>query len=179
MDFKSQVSRGDNSPNINVDGDLLLTLMQKRPAGKEVKAILDVIFDLTAKAALDTTSIEDASYRKKLQEKLDKFPEYAARLRFDYASLVGLYGQPYETAWESSDTDELTRKKIAIYLQGRSIVLLETCEDNAIKAVGQLCGEIEESIKDGVDFDANAIRFFIYRQFIECNVFPLVEGEAL
>lgn len=178
MDFKRQVSHGDNSPNINVDGDFLLTLVQKRPAGKEVKAILDVIFNLTAKAALDKTPIEDASYRKKLQEKLDKFPVYAARLRFDYASLVGLYGQPYDTAWENSGTDELTRKMIAVYLQGRSIILLEACGDNAIKAVEQLCKEIEESINDGVDFDANAIRFFIYRQFIECNVFPLIESEA-
>lgn len=179
MKLNRQVSHGNNSPNVNVDGDLLLTLVQKRPAGKEVKAILDVIFELTAKAILDKTSIEDTSYKKKLQEKLNKFPEYATQLRHNYASLAGLYGQPYAEAWESSNADELTRKKIAIYLQGRSIMILETCGGNAIVAVEQLCREIEESINDGADFDANAVRFFIYHQFLECNVFPLIEDEIL
>ena len=178
MDINRQTSHGNNSPNINVDGDFLVSLAKNRPSGKEVGSILEIIVELTNQAIEEDTSIDDASYKKLLKQKLIKYPEYAARLNHDYALLAGVYARPYDTAWQNSGVDELTRKKIAMYLSGRSIALLETHDGNAIMAIDQLCTEIQECVTEGTDFDSNAIRFFIYRQFIECNVFPLIEDEV-
>lgn len=174
MASNRQSSKGDNSPNIDTGGgDLIYQLATHRPSGNEARSILEVISNLTQKVLGDDADIEDI-YQKRLRDKLAKYPDYADRLRYDYGSLIGMYARPYDEAWENSDVDELTKIKIARYLSGRSIVLLDENADNALEAIECLRKELEEAFDIDADFDSSAVRFFIYRQFIECNVFPII-----
>jgi hypothetical protein len=163
-----QSTTGSYSPNFNTGGgDLIYAIAGTRPTGTETRSILGIITDLTAMVLGDDTEIVDI-YQKRLKEKLEKYPDYATRLRYDYGSLIGIYAHPYDEAWQNSDVDELTKIKIARYLSGRSIVLLDECSDNALKAIERLRIELEECFEKNVEFDSSAVRFFIYRQFIEC-----------
>lgn len=174
-----QSSKGNNSPNIDTGGgDLIYTIAGARPTGTETRSILEIITELTIKVSSNDIEIVDI-YQKRLQEKLAKYPDYAVRLKYDYGSLIGMYARPYDEAWQNSNVDELTKIKIARYLSGRSIVLLDECSDNALEAIECLRKELEECFASDAEFDSSAVRFFIYRQFIECNVFPIIQGEEL
>lgn len=183
MKINKQSSTGDGSPNYTGSVDTgggnfsLVTIASKASNANEVKQILVIIEDLSKKAiavGLDTVK-ED--YNKKLQQKLALYPDYAKRLKHDYVNLASVYAAPYNDAWDNSNIDEYGRKKIAIYLSSRSISLLEAHKDNAILAINSLCKELEESVPQDFEFDSNGVKFFIYMQFIECNVFPLIGGQ--
>ena len=178
-----QVSKGDYSPNLNGvntnGGDIIFGDSPYKPTGSETISILEIISNLSNAAVSIQDEEEDTVYKKRLKEKLALYPEYAVKMTHDYKLLIGLYAQPYDVAWENSDVDELTRIKIARYLSSRSITHLESCHGNALLAIGDLCQEIEQSMHKKMTYDANAVRFFVYRQFIECNVFPLIDEESL
>ena len=176
-----QGTKGDYSPNLNGvntnGGDIIFGDRPYKPTGTETSNILQIISNLSDQAVKFQDDIDDTVYKKKLKQKLALYPDYSAKMTHDYKSLVGLYAEPYAVAWENSDVDELTRIKIAKYLSSRSIAHLEANLGNALLAVGELCIEIELSMQKNTVYDASAIRFFIYRQFIDCNVFPIIEGE--
>jgi len=183
MELNRQSSKGDGSPNFSGSVDTgggsfsLVTIAAKVSKANEVKQILAIIEDLSKKATSLNLEPGEEDYTKKLQQKLALFPEYANRLKHDYVSLASVYAAPYNDAWANSNIDEYGRKKIAIYLSSRSISLLEEHKENAILAISSLCKELEESVPQDFEFDSNGVKFFIYMQFIECNVFPLIGGQ--
>ena len=71
---------------------------------------------------------------------------------------------------ESDDAQEIIT---VLYLQDISIKILDKCQNNPVKALGQLVDFFEDKLKaNNKKYDHAAIKFYLIRHMIKCNVFP-------
>lgn len=184
-----QASKGTYSPNTNlsignVTGnlDLKVEIMGKSNMGTEFSAIVRVIEELSdLSAAVDDAIDED--FVKNPAEKLKKYTELTPYFENDYVRLFGLYSATYKVAWGASGVTEFQKLGIAIYLSYWSAKVLEKHGNNAVAAFHELVDESVEmvgssgNVGDVSTFDANAVRFFLYQEFANCNIFSFKDGD--
>lgn len=165
-----QSTKGDNSPNYNAEQMIFVQQSLQAPRGNEVVSMVAVIKHLSLNAR-DFSYESNEDYRKAFNDKLEEYPEINAMMSSEFIDLSVLYENPYQLGWLAEGVDEVAKKKIALHLRSRSIDLLEGRNPQA--AIAALCSELKFAFDDEDSFDESAVRYFILRQFMECNVLPL------
>ena len=60
------------------------------------------------------------------------------------------------------------------YLRNISIEILKFNDGNPLLALKEICRILETKFSNGTEenFSAEAIEYFLYKQLVECNIFP-------
>lgn len=174
-----QISKGNSSPNI--DGDYNITNIStgtKNTISNEVKTIQAFVFLLTKMANnASLTQKQDRGTIDPVRKFDDRFKKYASTLKTTYLDLAIKYDQSYKDTLAESELGRTGSDDIARFLRSISIGTLEKHKGNPIQALDELCKYFEskffndESVEK-FEFDHGALRYFIYKQLVECNIFP-------
>lgn len=170
MSALKQKSSGDHSPNIAI-GALYAQMAPQAPRGREVLTMVQIIKYLSNNS-LDISYSPDDGYKKAFNEKLSEYPAIDQLINNEFIELSVLYENAYGLGWAAEDVGEIMKTKIALHLRARSVDLLLNAGDNPQLVIEKLCNELHPAFSDG-DFDESAVRFFVLRQFLECNVLPV------
>lgn len=165
-----QSTKGDNSPNYNAEQMFFVQQLPQSPKGNEVISMVSVIKHLSLHAQ-DSSYESSEDYRKAFNEKLAEYPDINKMMSSEFIDLSVLYESPYQLGWLAEGVDEVAKKKIALYLRSKSVDLLQS--RNPQTAIAALCEELKLAFSDKDSFDESAVRYFILRQFMECNVLPV------
>ena len=137
----------------------------------EVETIIDLIEFITQNRQIKyhtVNSIVDPDY------KINKrFKEFANNLTTQYLSLVSVYETPMEAVEKEIGSDDAQEIITVIYLQDISIKFLDECQNNPVKALDKLVDFFETKLQKNMKrYDRAAIKFYLIREMIKCNVFP-------
>lgn len=166
----SQKSSGDGAKNILCEN---YHESAARKAAIETLSIMKVIRQLS-NLAKDISEFKDSE--KDMNKKLQRFStEHQLGIKKDYQNLACIYGVIYEEAIHQSALPEITTRKIAAWLSYRSREELEKNMNNPIISLANLTSEILEDLRNAdskEEYDQVAIRFYLLKELIKCNVFP-------
>ena len=174
-----QSSEGNQSPNVSGDGNSILFDAKKRLAN-EAKTMLLIVSLIPRVAEKRGVTAEYTDYSKDIKKKIDeRFASYKAELKSHLTDLEILYRGCYEEVKKSSDLDEFKLEETYNLLRNLSIKVLGENDENPIKALQILTQYFKEEFAsaEGENFSEQAIEYFLYRQLIECNVFPNLEEQ--
>jgi len=169
-----QTSNGSFSPNVNGDGNVFVFGLKDKLTN-EVETMLNVITLIPEVAREQGISIDEIEHPKDLIEKINnRFYLYSDKLQSKFTELHLRYKNSYDQAKRNSDVDEFGWEEMCSYLRNLSLDALLRNNDNPLESLKTLCLLFEEKFKKGTDknFSAGAIEYFLYKQLIECNVFP-------
>ena len=174
-----QISKGNLSPNIDGEHHTInISAGTKSTVSNEVKTIQAFVFLLTKMA--NNASLSQKQDRGIIDPVLkfnDRFKKYAGILMTTYLDLAIRYDQSYKGTLAESELGRTGSDDIARFLRSISVGILEKHKGNPIQALDELCEYFEskfsndESIEK-FEFDHGALRYFIYKQLVECNIFP-------
>ncbi|MFA6533335.1 MAG: hypothetical protein WCT22_05080 [Patescibacteria group bacterium] len=141
---------------------------------REVKSILKLICLITDYSRDTNVNVnqEDKDLNKKINIRFKKFK---ASLSSQFVKLNAWHSDSYEQAISVADISETQADKNAEYLRKLSVKYLSERENNPLEALDGLTEYFTENLStdiDAVDFESSAIRFYLYKQLIACNVFP-------
>lgn len=174
-DIHKQSSKGDHSPNIiqhYYGGE------EKKNACREVLSILKLIAlvsELSEKGSTtETAEVAEKDLNKKLSQ---RFSKHKNAIEDEFKTLSLLYGDSLEDAREQSDITEFRAEEMSIYLERTSNQHLEEEHGNPIKALNKLAAIFEKKLEEKetekpFEFSSGAIRFYLLKELIKCNVFP-------
>lgn len=187
MNQHQQRSEGDNSPNIDGNGNHIgdnhvtnifsavsVNLSNEVHLSNEVQKMAEMIKAISAFAQTALQEeVLDTETNKDLEVKLkQRFSQFEPAIRDRYSELFRIYGTAFQAAWDAVELRGITIDEITYYLRKESSKALET-EPHPIKAMEQLANFLESQLERGTtDFSRAAIEFFVYNQFVQCNVFP-------
>jgi hypothetical protein len=148
-----------------------------RKATLEIDTLTKVISFLTNEVQHKEGLLDldkERNFKKKIH---DRFSQYEGQIRKEYTLLLPDYADKYSLAWEASDVSEECRDQVDRLLSIKSLQQLKNADDNPISAVNGLVEWLKEEIGNNQEKNVNgysemAIRFFIYKEFARCNVFP-------
>lgn len=155
---------------------------QGQPAKRatlEIETLTGVISFLTneVESKGDLLDLDkERDFKKKIH---DRFGDYEAQIRKEYSLLLPDYADKYTLAWEAADVSEECRDQVDRLLSIKSLRLLDNANNDPIVAIDGLVEWLKDEIgnnhgqnHDG--FSEMATRFFIFKEFARCNVFPNV-----
>lgn len=174
LNSTTQKTSGDQSPNINGDGNTL-NFGTKDKLANEVTTMLNVITLIPEVAREQGISMDDEEHPKDFIKKIsERFSTFEIQLKSKFTELHVLYKNSYEEAKRSSGVDEFGFEEMCSYLRNLSLDILSKNNDNPIEALKTLCGLFEDKFSKGSekDFSSGAIEYFLYKQLVDCNVFP-------
>ena len=174
LNSTQQSSKGDYSPNINGDGNIL-EFGSKDKLTNEVDTMLNVITLIPEIAREQGISVDEIEHPKDFMEKINnRFSSYSGQLKSKFTELHVLYKNSYDEAKRSSGVDEFGLEEMCSYLRNLSLNILSKNSNNPIESLNVLCKLFEEKFAKCADkdFSAGAIEYFLYKQLVECNVFP-------
>lgn len=121
---------------------------------------------------------KERDFKKKINE---RFSEYEPQIRKEYAFLLPDYADKYTLAWQAADVSEECRDQVDRLLSVKSLRYLDDASGDPIKAIDSLVAWLKNELGDnhnqnGGGFSEMATRFFIYKEFARCNVFPNIGG---
>lgn len=177
INFSKQSSSGNQSPVIRGDNTSVLYGVRKR-LGNEAQTMLRIVSLIPKVASDQGVTNEEVSYSRDVQKKIDeRFASFKDQLRAQLKNLQVLYGDVYDEAKANSGLDEFQIKECYNLLRNLSIKTLNEREQNPVESLESLTLHFknEFAVSDGEDFSEQAIRYFLYRELIECNVFPNIE----
>lgn len=156
--------------------DFIQNEVDRRSSGKlteasEVETIIDLIEFITQNRQIKyhtVNSIVDPDY------KINKrFKEFANKLTAQYLSLMPIYETPMETVEKEIGSDDAQEIITVLYLRDISIKFLDECQNNPVKALDKLVDFFETKLQKNMKrYDRAAIKFYLIREMIKCNVFP-------
>ncbi len=131
-------------------------------------------------ALIDFISDEDNHKKFEIEDEPDpelkienRFKEYASFLKGLYAELYIDYKFALNIAEDSSDITSVQVRKIGTYLKDVSNKYLRSSNNNPEEALENLCEYFKSFfLKENLQFDEMAIKFYLIHQLIRCNVFP-------
>ncbi|MCK9186790.1 hypothetical protein M0P48_05155 [Candidatus Gracilibacteria bacterium] len=169
-----QSSDGNNSPNI-IGDDNTLHFGTKDKLTNEVDTMLNVITLIPEIAREQGVSADQVDHPKDFLTKIEvRFELYTTQLKEKFKELHLLYKNSYDEAKRNSGIDEFGFEEMCNYLRNLSLEILSKNNDNPIQSLKALCDLFEDKFAKGADknFSAGAIEYFLYKQLVECNVFP-------
>ncbi len=169
-----QSSNGNFSPNINGDGNTL-EFGTKDKLTNEVETMLNVITLIPEVAREQGVSIDVTEHPKNFIEKINnRFSEYSSELKNKFTELHLLYQNSYDEAKRNAGIDEFGFEEMCSYLRNLSLDILSKNSNNPLESLKALCSLFEEKFSKGTDknFSYGAIEYFLYKQLVDCNVFP-------
>jgi hypothetical protein len=169
-----QSSSGSQSPNVSGDGNTILFDAKKRLANeaKTLLAIVSIIPEVTRKSGVSAKPLD---YSKDVRKKIEgRFQDHQSELKSHLADLEVLYRGAYEEAKRNSSMDEFQIEEACNLLRNLSVKVLSENDENPVAALRELTRHFKEEFasSDAEEFSEQAIEYFLYRQLIECNVFP-------
>lgn len=173
-DSIKQSSSGDYSPIINGDGNIL-EFGQKDKLTNEVVTMLNVITLIPEIAREQGISTDEVQHPKDFITKINnRFSSHADQLKSKFSELHLLYKNSYDEAKRNSGIDEFGFEEMCNYLRNLSLDILSKNENDPVQSLAILCNLFEDKFSKGADknFSSGAIEYFLYKQLIECNVFP-------
>lgn len=174
LNSSKQSSSGDYSPNVSGDNNTL-EFGTKDKLANEVETMLNVITLIPEVAREQGVSTDHIEHPKDFLMKINKrFESFAEKLKLKFTELHLLYKNSYDEAKRNSGIDEFGFEEMCNYLRNLSLEILSKNDNDPIHSLKTLCGLFEEKFSKGTDknFSAGAIEYFLYKQLIECNVFP-------
>lgn len=174
LNSAKQSSDGNNSPNI-IGDDNTLHFGTKDKLTNEVDTMLNVITLIPEIAREQGISADQIEHPKDFLTKINKrFESYTDQLKKKFTELHLLYKNSYDEAKRNAGVDEFGFEEMCSYLRNLSLEILSKNDNNPIKSLEILCSLFEDKFSKGADknFSAGAIEYFLYKQLVECNVFP-------
>jgi hypothetical protein len=146
----------------------------------EIETLTKVITYLTSRVEHSDVRLDfetEPGFKKKVTE---RFATYEGQIRKEYGLLLPDYINKYESAWENANSSEERRDEIDSLLSLKSLRILEENKNDPIKAIDQLVAWLKKEIGNNHNgnkggYSENAIRFFIYKEFARCYVFPNIK----
>lgn len=119
----------------------------------------------------------DIENQRDLNKKINqRFAPYKEKIYKDYQTLLFVFDNKYKLAWQNSDVSEQQRDQIDAFISIKSRRVLEENANNPIHSIDILVQWLREEIgknhENKKQFSDVAIRFFLYKEFVRCNVFP-------
>ena len=169
-----QISNGNLSPNVSGDGNVVNINAGKNVISNEVKTIQVFIGLLTKLARGSIPTQKNVDPTLKFHNRFQKFEEI---LQSTYLDLAVKYGQSYQLTIDESGPGRTSIDEIACFLRQISVGILEKNNGNPILALDELCSYFEikfnnDEETEKFEYDHGALRYFTYKELVECNVFP-------
>lgn len=140
---------------------------------KEVSTFLDlieVLSDENKPSAGKGEYLENPDPKGKIEK---RFVSHASFLKGEYQNLYSEYGVVLQEVLESSDIGQPRIRRLALHLRDFSDQTLDKSNGDAKAALNHLVKHYSDILSSkGLQFDENAIRFYLVYQLIQCNVFP-------
>lgn len=148
--------------------------------GAVFEVLFNVLKDKTEAANLSSETIFHTSPR----DKKEKYSKDWSLLEALYKESLGVSNgeidlhrlKNYRSLIEevfSEELDEVQREQIQSYLRTQSLLVLNECEDNPVKAIDKLCAHLRDELK--INFvPKNQLLSFCLNMFFACDVFPLI-----
>ncbi len=174
LDSSSQKSKGNYSPNV-IGDDNVFNFGTKDKLTNEVDTMLAVISLIPEVAREQGITSDEVDHPKDFIKKItERFASHEAQLKLKYTELHLLYKSSYEEAKRNSGIDEFGFEEMCSYLRNLSFDILAKHHDDPVESLKVLCQLVEEKFTKGANknFSAGAIEYFLYKQLVECNVFP-------
>ncbi len=106
-------------------------------------------------------------------KKQARFVEHFDYLMTKYSRLIGCYAGTLNEAKNSIGLEGVRTQKINVYLQNLSDNYLNKFDNNPKTALFELVDYFENEIStSNIEFDSQAIEFYLLDELINCNVFP-------
>ncbi len=170
----TQETSGDQSPNV-IGNSNIFNFATKDKLANEVATMLNVITLIPEVAREQGVTTDEVQHPKDLVKKIkERFSSYDIQLKSKFAELHVLYGNSYGEAKRNSGDNEFGFEEMHSYLRNLSLDILSKNNNNPIKALKSLCVLFEEKFAKGAkkDFSVSAIEYVLYKQLVDCNVFP-------
>ena len=102
------------------------------------------------------------------------FKEYKDYLNDMYIELSSIYAPIYSKIETTLTIGTMQTKKISAYLKKISRRKLIEYDGDLMLAYDSLVNMLEDKLKNysNINFDKNAIEYFIIKNIVDCNVFP-------
>lgn len=138
----------------------------------EVNTIINIIQLLSNDSSdeeIENDNIPNPNY--KINE---RFKEYKDYLNDMYIELSSIYAPIYSKIKTTLTIGTLQTKKISTYLKKISRRKLIEYDGDLMLAYDSLVNMLEDKLKNysNINFDKNAIEYFIIKNIVDCNVFP-------
>lgn len=148
-----------------------LRITEPREAN-EVNTLIRLIEVLSA--AEEGLSLGDNREDPDPQGKIrDRFAAYADFLEKLYVELHEIYGRALAEVNRHSDLSHVRIRKLQVYLMRWSDRILGECGGDPQVALDELTKKVLQMMgASDVAFDDGAVRYYLIRQLIACNVFP-------
>lgn len=146
----------------------------------EIETLTSVITFLTSEVKASTEKLDvekDRDLKKKISE---RFAKYEPQIKREYSLLLPDFADKYDKAWQAADETEECRSQVDALLSLHSIRALEDNNDNPLNAIDILVewlkGEIGKNhTQNQKGFSESAVRFFVFKEFARCNIFPNIK----
>lgn len=137
----------------------------------EVRTIIDLIATLSKERILEPQVWKlEPDPLHKIQH---RFSEHSALLEEEFTRLLPRFAPIYSEIEKVNGSDLVTTTYITDYLKSESNRYLMNSNNNPLVALEQLTANLEQKISaSGVKHSAQAIRFYILRELVNCNIFP-------
>lgn len=152
---------GNNNININVDIE-----------SNEISTIMSII-QMLSNESIDE-EIGDDSIPNPNHKINERFKEYKDYLNDMFVELSTLYANSYNKVQANLNIGTTQVKKMATFLRKESMRRLIEFNNDIMMAYDDMVNMIESKLKEynNMNFDKNAIEYFIIKNIVDCNVFP-------
>lgn len=137
----------------------------------EIETIIDLIEFLSSNKEktvfIDETNVDPAGKIYK------RFSDYKDVLLDQIRDFNPIYRKALEEAKDKIGLDSTKINWIRRHLKNQSDRYLRECSNNPLSALDILCDFYEKKLStNGKNYDLSAIRFFMLKELVNCNVFP-------
>lgn len=146
----------------------------------EIETLTSVISYLTNEVMHTDAKMDFESEPDLLKKTKERFADYESQIKAEYILLLPDYSEKYEQAWAGAEASEECRDEIDGLISLHSLRALADTGNNPITAIDILVNWLKEEI--GKNYTGNqqgysemAIRFFIFKEFARCHVFPNIK----
>ena len=113
---------------------------------------------------------EDPDPERKIH---DRFSNHAEFLERQYVELHEIYGQALAEVNKYSDLSHVRLRKLQVYLMRWSDRVRTDCRGDPVLALDTLTEKVLHMMgHSDTEYDDGAVRYYLIRQLIACNVFP-------
>lgn len=149
-------------------------------ATTEIETLTSVISYLTNEVQHNDTKMDFESEPDLLKKTKERFADYESQIKTEYVLLLPDYGEKYDQAWAGAEASEECRDEIDGLISLRSLRALEDTNNNPITAIDIMVNWLKEEIGNNhagnqQGYSEMAIRFFIFKEFARCHVFPNIK----
>lgn len=152
---------GNNNINENIEYE-----------SNEVKTIINIIQTISIESDNEEVCDDDVpDPNHKINHRFAEYREYLIQI---FADLYPVYYPIFKKVDDQQNIGTIQSKKISAYLKKESRRELIESQGSLIIAYDNIVNKIEELLKRHtiVNYDKNAIEFYIIMNIIKCNVFP-------